>query len=171
MKPVLLFFLLFPFYIGCTTAESITVHKRIEHDLASYKTAYIDVQHDDYKNPEARKHGPDTMFVEGQLVKAAQELGLEPIYTQEKAGLKVKCLIRHGWGKPRITIDFNLKTKYITWVTLQLIDQKAHMVIGEVEYNRPRSETNPDDLYVLLFKALLSKPEAYQSITNPANLP
>jgi hypothetical protein len=170
MKSAMLVVMLPLFCTGCATAGGITVHTRIQGDLSRYKTVYIDVQHDAYKDPHARKHGPETTIVEGELVKASKELGLEPVYTEEKADLKVNCLIRHGWGKPRVTIHFNLKTKYITWVGLRLIDRETSAVIGDVEYNRPRSETEPDDLFALLFKALLTKPEADQATPNQFDL-
>ena len=132
-------------------SDSIIVKKNLSYHLFSeHKNIYVDVQNDAYDTIVGRRMGEDVIAIESEIDSILFDFGVErknshsvlPNQDTSKltSGLLVECHFRRGLRFPMLIRHFNIKTIFVVWVNIKLIDLSNHNTIGEVEYDRPLSK-------------------------------
>lgn len=145
------------FYASESAIADIVTQKKVDTDLGKYDEAYVDVQNDAYKTIKERRRGSDVAFIDLELFKALRDVWIDSTGDEKTSKLRVECHFRHGWSMPRLIRHFRIKARDITTVNIKLIDAPTNEIIGEVEYKRPWSKTNPENLIKMMFDELLGK--------------
>ncbi|MCP3933554.1 MAG: hypothetical protein GY705_31185 [Bacteroidetes bacterium] len=152
-----IFLLLFIMNISSTAYGDIAIKKKLETAIEKKQIVYVFVKNDGYKDSDWRKRGSEEAFVEMEISDALDEFGVNTSANEAVSTIKVECHFRHGWGMPRLIRHFKIKSKYITTVNIKLIDVSKKAIIGEVEYKRPWSKTNPNGFIKMMLDKLLSR--------------
>lgn len=92
--------------------KSLNVIKNHNLNPLKYQSVYIDVENDKYRETMDRKRGPETTFVSSEIRQFFKDIGINPYSRENESDLKIKCVFRHGWGIPILTVHFVLKLKY-----------------------------------------------------------
>lgn len=148
--------------LGCSEASTdITVKKRLNKSLKGYQDARIVVEHADAQGPGGKSGFGSVAiaFIEGEIFRQVQAIGMRPSFAREGSGLRVSCSFDQSWGLPRVGRHFGLRTTYIAYIDIQFTDESSGEVIGEVAYSRPRFSDNPPNVVVEMFAALLASSE------------
>ena len=124
-----------------------------DNTIEQYKDASVVVFNNDYNTLTEQRQGDEVTFVYLEIVSALREMGISPNGDEKTARLKVECHFRQGFGFPRLIRHFKIKFKYITTLSIKIIDATNNKMLGEIEYNRPWMETNP----INFIKTMLNK--------------
>lgn len=123
--------------------KHITVIKSFDSDINSYETAYI------YSpNPES-----DSLYLGGEISNSLKNLNIKPIF-KSGSDLRAEYIFRHGWGFPIIHRN-GIKISFVSWINIKLIDVKTGIIVGEVEYNKPRIGFNSSEMIEAMFSGMM----------------
>jgi len=128
--------------------ESLTVKKAPEVKLKATNSVYVRVScaNTDSPNPSLKPAGYG--YLEDELANGLKSLGISPSVDEAKCEYIVHCSYRNDWATPHIGRHWDVFVTSIYWVNIKLIDRKTKLVIGEVEYKRPRLKTRPPEGFI-----------------------
>lgn len=159
---------------GCSTyhvdSETITDSVMVERNLdfvifSEYQNFYVDIQNDDCDTLPESRSGEEVIGVRSSVSSALRRLGVDSArrhlvlpdqdLSKLSSGMLVECHFRHGKRLPMLIRNYNVKSTFITWINIKLIDLKTKGIIGDVEYHRPVAK-HIRDVIPRMFQKLLS---------------
>jgi len=141
--------------VGCRSYSiSIVVKKELKNVINIGTTAILDVENDDFKEYLDRISAPHSAYITQLMEHELKKLGIVTCGDKTVPDLRIKCVYRYDWGMPRIIRHFRIKTSYVYFVNIKIIDIPENRVIGEVESTRPRFKEMPPTFIKMMFDEL-----------------